>query len=217
MSLPPAPFLRRTADSSSSLDNVIPFRLAKARSAGWRCQGIPMLGQLLTVETGIPSSRATKEWLPKRPRILRAKDIPSCISKDWTNVNPLLGPQRSEGRVLGLEHSGRMPKPKPKPAGRKGHSSEDDLMKRQVGANLKRVRKYFRDNQDQFAERLNIPKSTLNKYEIGESFPRPSVFRDLIAKLRVNAQYLFTGIEPMFISNIHAIQDKRSSLDEHFG
>lgn len=122
--------------------------------------------------------------------------------------------------MLSLEHNRRMRTKLTKPAGRASHSSEDDLMKRQVGANIKRVRKYLRDNQDQFAERLGIPKSTLNKYEIGQSFPRPSVFHDLIAKLRINAQYLFTSIEPMFISNVRAIHDdsdKRADLDEHFG
>jgi transcriptional regulator with XRE-family HTH domain len=87
-----------------------------------------------------------------------------------------------------------------------------------VGANLRRIREYRRLNQREFAELLEIPYSTLNKYEIGKSFPTPAVFRNLIAKVRANMQYLFTGTGPMFLSNIQEIpKARKADLDQRFG
>ena len=111
-----------------------------------------------------------------------------------------------------------MPSQRTKPPGRSRHSPEDELVKREVGANIKRIREYRRFSQRKFAELLEIPYSTLNKYEIGKSFPTPAVFRNLIARTGANMQYLFTGTGPMFMPNVHEISKARKAdLDQRFG
>jgi DNA-binding transcriptional regulator YiaG len=83
------------------------------------------------------------------------------------------------------------------PPGRAAHSPEDKAVKRLVGANLKRLREDRRLSQEEFAEIFGLNASNLNKYEIGKSFPPPSVFRQL-SERGVSLDYLFTGAGRQF-------------------
>lgn len=80
-----------------------------------------------------------------------------------------------------------------KPPGRQRHTAADNRIKKQIGANLIRARKALGLEQEQLADVLGCPKSTLNKYEYGISFPKPMHFERLI-ELGVSVDFLFTGV-----------------------
>ena len=91
-----------------------------------------------------------------------------------------------------------MAKERPKARGRPSHSPEEALFKKQVGNNLKTVRRALNLNVAVFAEALGVPTSSYEKYELGIAFPKPQVWKRL-TEIGVSTDFLFTGIGKPFI------------------
>lgn len=103
----------------------------------------------------------------------------------------------SQGYSASMPRTRRAPPPVTPKKGRTEHSQEDDLFKRQVGTRLREIRNYWKYTQVEFAELLGVPHSTYNKYEIGESFPPPRLFNNLVV-WGVDMNYLLAGIGDKF-------------------
>lgn len=65
-------------------------------------------------------------------------------------------------------------------------------LKKEVGAKIAKLRKTKGWTQEKFAEIIDINISSLSNIETGNSFPQPSTFEKIIAKLEIKPQDLFT-------------------------
>jgi len=103
-----------------------------------------------------------------------------------------------QGYSVSMARTRKVPPPVVKKQGRKKHSPQDDLFKRQVGTRLREIRNHWKYTQKEFSQILGIPHGTYNKYEIGESFPHPATIAQLIV-WGVNMNYLLAGFGDRFI------------------
>lgn len=66
---------------------------------------------------------------------------------------------------------------------------------------FKEFRKTLKLNQEELANKLEIPYQTISKYERGENKPSADVLTKLGEKCNLNIDWLLTGRGEMFINN----------------
>lgn len=64
---------------------------------------------------------------------------------------------------------------------------------------IKLVQKMSKLNQDEFAEKLGISRSALQKYFAGSNNPSEQTVRAICSEFNVRRQWLEEGIEPMYV------------------
>lgn len=197
------PHLRVVSSNSSKVRGT---PRSRARRSNLECQspGIPEPTQLRIVDCGMPRSSDIPLTPPKRSKIsLASLDMKLKLSNIWTIVNPKNGQDTGYKEMHPQGYNTSMPRtlkkaPTPPRKGRRAESAQDALFKRQVGTRLKGYREYWRYTQKEMARFLEISPSTLNNYEIGESFPPPAILSNLIL-WGISMDYLLAGTGKMFV------------------
>lgn len=64
---------------------------------------------------------------------------------------------------------------------------------------LKKLRKTLDLTQQEFADRLKVPRNTIGGYEVGKSNPSDAAVNNICREFNVNEEWLRTGEGEMFI------------------
>lgn len=64
---------------------------------------------------------------------------------------------------------------------------------------IKQIRKEFGMTQQEFADRLKVPRNTIAGYEVGKSNPSDAAINNICRELGVNESWLRTGNGDMFL------------------
>lgn len=87
---------------------------------------------------------------------------------------------------------------------------------------LKKLRKTLDLTQQEFADKLKVPRNTIGGYEVGKSNPSVAVISLICTKFNVNEEWLRTGNGEMFIELTrdeqieHFVGDALKSEDDSF-
>lgn len=76
---------------------------------------------------------------------------------------------------------------------------------KELGLRIKQIRNHFFLNQEAFGYTLNLTRSAICTYENGIRTPRTSTLKLIIDKYNVNPDFLFNGQQPMFLSELEAL------------
>ena len=91
------------------------------------------------------------------------------------------------------------------------------LLKKQLGANIKQLRKKRQMTQEQFANAINIDSKNVSKIENGRNYPTAETLNAIAQVLQVNFYELFVfeddiPYEKMKQEILEALQDKHILL-----
>jgi len=76
------------------------------------------------------------------------------------------------------------------------------LLRREVGARLKEIRRESGLSHGAFARSLRVSKSALNRYVSGKNEPKVSIVRLLQENFKVNPNWFITGFGPPYLKGV---------------
>ncbi len=82
--------------------------------------------------------------------------------------------------------------------------SKENLYKRALGENIRKIRKKIKLTQDAFSEKIGIEPSSLSNIENGKSFPSTLTIIQIRQKFNVNVEEIF-DIE--YLKDINSIEE----------